>query len=57
MKEDTDTLSLHRLVAVAEKIAASGSEQAEEAKETQKESLELRKLINGLVLQERTRNI
>jgi len=43
--------------AVAEKIAASGSEQAEEAKETQKESLELRKLINGLVLQERTRNI
>lgn len=40
--------------AVAEKIAASGKDQSEEQK---KESLELRRLINGLVLQERIRNI
>ena len=39
--------------AVAEKIAASGKEQSEE---TKKESLELRRLINGLVLQERKQN-
>ena len=43
-----------KAIEVAKKIAESGKEEQADAK---KESLELRKYINQLVLQERARNI